>query len=121
MAASGVLDSFGDPGNIRVSDFVILVEVPHYVFGGGPFSFTFWVVAFVAVHQASFIHSVGSSDAACDYRFEGPGPNRVSTLLIFGIIFIKVGPGGLDVNIWDNAYHVFSVALDLGILVSCFV
>ena len=95
---------------------VVVVAVPHHVFGRGTLSVTFWVVAAVVVHDASFVKSVRGTDAASYDGLEDSGSIGVRFIFVSSVLFFQVGSSGLAINMWVDSDHVFPVTGYFGVV-----
>ena len=115
---SGIVYSFRDSGEAGGPHLAIVVAMPHDVLGGGPFALALWVIAFVGVNKPSLIEPIRGPNASRDDGFKDAGFVGVAFVLVLGVLFIEIGPGGLDVNEGFNSYHVLPVTLAFGIVTS---
>ena len=111
MFGSGFMDGFGNPGNTGLSNIIVMVAMPHHMPRCGPGPFARRVVTSIRIDQPRLIEPIRRSDASRYDGFENSGFVRVAFVLMLGILFVEVGPGGLDINERLNANHIFPVSL----------
>ena len=59
---------------------------------------------------------VRGPNAASYNSFKGSCFIWVGLILVLGVLPVKVEPGGLDIDIWADPDHVFSVPLGFGVV-----
>ena len=89
VVSSSLADDLREVLYEGVSDVVIMVAVPHYVFGSGELLVALGVVTKVTVGKAGLVEPVSRSNAASYDGFQDSGPVMVCFVFVAGVFFCR--------------------------------
>lgn len=108
-----IASDFRNAVEMRLTLGVIVVAVPHNVFGVGTLAAALWMITFVAVVDGGCLEAVGGSNASSQNGLQEPPILEIRAVVMVGVFCAKVGHGRIVVKVCTQPNHVFAVAVRL--------